>query len=130
MISISPVALDRDAIAPVIYFTCYIYNHRKDVLMSKWNTYKHMQDSGTFFADYGMMLMQTLQEAVEGIQILSEIANDCGLGINKNKSNIIIFNSKNQHEYIEDMHVTTNLTYLGVKIQNEKDCYKLQRIEA
>ena len=78
-------------------------------------------------------LMQTLQEAVQSIQILSEIANDCGLSINKNKSNIIIFNSKNQNqkpEYIEDIHVTTNITYLGVKIQNNKDCYKLQRIEA
>ena len=49
MISISPVALDRDAMAPVIFFTGYIYNHRKDVLMSKWNTYKHTQDSGTIF---------------------------------------------------------------------------------
>ena len=63
------------------------------------------------------------------IQILSEIANDCGLSINKNTSNIIIFNSNNQPEYIEDIHVTTNITYLGVKIQ-KKDCYKLQRIEA
>ena len=83
-----------------------------------------------FFADDGMILMQTLQEAEKSIQILSDIANDCGLSINKNKSNIIIFNSKNQPEYIEDIHVTTNITYLGVKIQNKKDCYKLQRIEA
>ena len=83
-----------------------------------------------FFADDGMILMQTLQEAEKSIQILSDIANDCGLSINKNKSNIIIFNSKNQPEYIEDIHVTTNITYLGVKIQNKKDCYKLHRIEA
>ena len=69
-----------------------------------------------FFADDGMILMQTLQEAVQSIQILSEIANDCGLSINKNKSNIIIFISKTQPEYIEDIHVTTNITYLGVKI--------------
>ena len=48
-----------------------------------------------FFADDGMILMQTLQEAKESIQILSNIAKDCGLSINKNKSNIIIFNSKN-----------------------------------
>ena len=76
------------------------------------------------FADDGMILMQTLQEAVQSIQILSEIANDCGLSINKNKSNIIIFNSKNQPEYIEAIHVTTNITYIGVNIQNKKDCYK------
>ena len=41
-----------------------------------------------FFADDGMILMQTLQEAEKSIQILSEIANNCGLSINKNKSNI------------------------------------------
>ena len=73
--------------------------------------------------------MQTPQEAEKSIQILLEIGNDCGLSINKKKSKIIIFNSKNQHEYIEDIHVTTNITYLGVKIQNKKDCFKLQRIE-
>ena len=67
-----------------------------------------------FFADDGMILMQTLQEAGKSSQILSEIANDCVLNINKNKSNIIIFNSKNQPECIEDIHVTTNITYLGV----------------
>ena len=54
-----------------------------------------------FFADDGMILMHTLQEAKESIQILSNIAKDCGLIINKNKRNIIIFNSKNQPEYID-----------------------------
>ena len=82
------------------------------------------------FADDGMILMQTLQEAKESIQILSNIAKDCGLSINKNKSNIIIFNSKNQPEYIEDIPITTSITYLGVNINNKKDCYKLQRTEA
>ena len=82
-----------------------------------------------FFADDGMILMQTLQEAKESIQILSNIAKDCGLSINKNKSNIIIFNSKNQPEYIEDIPITTIITYLGLNIHNKKDCYKLQRIE-
>ena len=83
-----------------------------------------------FFADDGIILMQTLQEAKKSIQILSEIANDCGLSIKNNKSNIIIFNSNDQPEYIEDTPVTTNITYLGSKIHNKKDCYKLQRIEA
>ena len=76
-----------------------------------------------FFADDGMILMQTQQEAKESIKILSNIAKDCGLSINKNKSNIIIFNSKNQPEYIEDIPITTSsITYLGVNINNKKDC--------
>ena len=47
-----------------------------------------------------------------------------------NKSNIIIFNSNNQPGYIEDIQITTSITYLGVNIHNKKDCYKLQRTEA
>ena len=46
-----------------------------------------------FFADDGMLLMQTLQGDKESIQILSNIEKDCGLGINKNKNNIMIFNT-------------------------------------
>ena len=77
-----------------------------------------------FFADDGMILMQTIQEAEKSIQLLSENTNDCGLSINKNKSNIIIFNSKNQPEYTEAIHVTTNITYIGVKK------YKIKRTAA
>ena len=40
-----------------------------------------------FFAD-GMILMQPLQEAKESMQILANIAKECGLSINKNKNNI------------------------------------------
>ena len=68
-----------------------------------------------FFVDDEMILIQTLQEAKENIQILSNIAKDCGLSINKNKSNIIIFNSN-----IEDILITTSITYLGVNIHNKK----------
>ena len=72
------------------------------------------------FADVGMILMQTLQEAKESIQILANIAKYCGLSINKNKSNILIFNSNNQPEYIEDIPITTSITYLGVNKHNKK----------
>ena len=37
---------------------------------------------------------------------------------------MIIFNSKNQPEYIEDIRVTTNITYLGVKIKKTATSYK------
>ena len=83
-----------------------------------------------FFADDAMILMRTQQEAKESIQILSNIAKYCGLSINKNKSNRIIFNSNNQPEYIEDIPITTSITYLGVNTHNKKDCHKVQRTEA
>ena len=73
-----------------------------------------------FFADDGMILMKTLQEAKESIQIFSNIAKDCGLSINKNNGNIIICKSKNHPAYIEDIAITTSITYLGVNIHNKK----------
>ena len=45
-----------------------------------------------FFADDGMILMQSLRETKESIQVLMNIAEECGMNINKTKSNIMIFN--------------------------------------
>ena len=42
-----------------------------------------------FFADDGMILMQSLRETKESIQVLMNIAEECGMNINKAKSNII-----------------------------------------
>ena len=50
-----------------------------------------------FFADDGIILMQSLKETIDSIKILSEIADECGLSINKSKSNILIFNSETRH---------------------------------
>ena len=82
-----------------------------------------------FFADDGIILMQSLKETIDSIKILSEIADECGLSINKSKSNILIFNSDEQPKEINGIPVTTCLNYLGVKVHNKKDCFSLQREE-
>ena len=52
-----------------------------------------------FFADDGMIVMQSLRETKESIQVLMIIAEECGMNINKDKSNIMIFNHKEKiHE--------------------------------
>ena len=53
-----------------------------------------------FFADDGMIIMQSLKETIDSIKILTDIAQDCGLSINKAKSNILIYNSKEQPYHI------------------------------
>ena len=78
-----------------------------------------------FFADDGIILMQSLQEARESIQVLTDINK-----INKRKSCILIYNNKNQPTQIEDIPVTSSFVYLGVTLQNKRDCYKLHRIES
>ena len=54
-----------------------------------------------FFADDGMIIMQSLKETIDSIKILTDFAQDCGLSINKAKSNILIYNSKEQPDHIE-----------------------------
>ena len=82
-----------------------------------------------FFADDGIIMMQSLQEARESIKVLTGISQKCGLSINKRKSSILIYNNKDQPSHIEDIPVTSSFVYLGVTIQNKRDCYKLHRIE-
>ena len=38
--------------------------------------------------------------------------------------------NKNQPTQIEDIPVTSSFVYLGVTLQNKRDCYKLHRIES
>ena len=77
-----------------------------------------------FFADDGM------RETKESIQVLMNIAEECGMNINKDKSNIIIFNHKEKiHEdNIEGIQITDTINYLGVTIQNKRDCFNLYHI--
>ena len=63
--------------------------------------------------------------------MITEIAKECGLNINKEKSNIMIYNYKEAtEEYIEGISVTKKINYLGITIQNKKDCFKLQKMES
>ena len=63
--------------------------------------------------------------------MITEIAKECGLNINKEKSNIMIYNYKEAtEEFIEGISVTKKINYLGITIQNKKDCFKLQKLES
>ena len=84
-----------------------------------------------FFADDGILLMKSLKEKKESITVISVIAKENGLSINKDKSNIMIFNYKEiTEEFIEYISVTNKINYLGITIQNKKDCYKIQKLES
>ena len=84
-----------------------------------------------FFADDGKILMQSLRETKESIRVLMNIAEECGININKDKSNIMIFNHKEKiHEdNIEGIQITDTINYLGVTIQNKRDCFKKHTIK-
>ena len=83
-----------------------------------------------FYADDGLIFSSSTEEAKKTIQKLTLIADDCGLKLNKEKSNILIFNSEHNPENIENIKVTENINYLGVAITNKKDCLKKHKINS
>ena len=85
--------------------------------------------SSLFFADDGLIFSGNIETAMEIIQILTEISNECGLELNKDKSNIIIFNMKerDQPHEIEGIIVVKQIKYLGVLIDNKRKLFKSQR---
>lgn len=69
-----------------------------------------------FFADDGLILSQSVEEARENIRQVITISAKYGLDINKEKSNIIATNMKDQIDDIEGIKVVDDIKYLGIKI--------------
>ena len=67
-----------------------------------------------FFADDGLVIATNIEEAKGNINILVKICKECGLEINKEKSNILIFNMVDKPEEIEGIKVTESIKYLWV----------------
>ena len=57
-----------------------------------------------------------------------EQGDSSGLRINKEKSSILIFNSKDRPEIINGIKVTDGIRYLGMTVTNKKKCFKAHRI--
>lgn len=73
-----------------------------------------------FFADDELMMAQSVEEAEEGVKIPTEVAKEHGLELNKEKCNILIFNTKEQIESIEGINVTSKMKYVRVKVTNKR----------
>lgn len=61
------------------------------------------------------------------IEALTDLSHTTGLKINKDKSNVLIFNSKLQIEEIKGIKVTSDLKYLGITVTNKRNCFKTQK---
>ena len=83
----------------------------------------HFKISSLFFADDGLLLNHSIQEAEMSIEALTEIGKKYGLEINKGKSHVIIFNLDNYPESIRGIDTTTTIQYLGVTVNNSRNCF-------
>ena len=77
-----------------------------------------------FFADDGMLLTNNELEPKEIMEETIKISTKYGLEINKEKSQIIIYNLKNKPDKIKDIQVTDKMKYLGIIINDSKKCFK------
>ena len=82
-----------------------------------------------YFADDGLLPANLVEEAAVNLKIVIQISRHFGLEINKAKSNIMIFNMKEQPDNIEDIEVVNKITYLGIEIDNKRNYFKSQRIK-
>ena len=69
------------------------------------------------------------EEAVKNIKDLIEISKSCGLELNKEKSYFILYNVNEKIEEIEGIKVTDKMKYLGVNINNQKNCFREHKEE-
>lgn len=87
----------------------------------------HFKISSLFFADDGLILATSVQDAEVMIDTLINSAEHCGLSINIAKSKIIVFNMKDQPRSIRNIQVNDEIKYLGVLINNTKNCFNNQK---
>ena len=84
--------------------------------------------SSLFFADDGLILTENLQAAVDTIGMLIQISKECGLDLNKEKSNIIMYNLKEQPMEIEGIQVVSQIKYLGVMLSNKRKLFQAHKL--
>ena len=82
-----------------------------------------------FFADDGLLLSDNIQDAANIINKLEEVGNYCGLNINKSKSHHLINMNKDNISDISNIEVVNNIKYLGVKINEGRNCFKEHKQE-
>ena len=77
-----------------------------------------------FYADDGLLLARSCGEAEDMIQMVIEVAGECGLNINKGKSNVLLFNHDGTRpEEVGGIRVSNTIRYLGADARGSKMCF-------
>ena len=82
-----------------------------------------------FFADDSLTMAETKENATKNLKILKRVSESFGLKINKEKSKILVFNSKEDIKEIEGIQVVEKIKYLGIIIDNKKELFQSHKEE-
>ena len=77
-----------------------------------------------FFADDSLTMAETKENAKKNLEILKRVSESFGLKINKEKSKILVYNSKEDIKEIEGIEVVDKIKYLGIIIDNKKELFQ------
>ena len=73
------------------------------------------------------MLSHSLKDAKDNLDIITQISREYGLEINSEKSCVLIFNVREQHEHLCNIKVLQKMNYLGIEIDNKRKYFETQR---
>ena len=86
-----------------------------------------MKIGSLFFADDSLGIAKNEKDARENLKIIIETSRKFGLEVNKEKSNILIYNKEEEITRIEEIEVVKKIKYLGLEIDDDRDMFKSQR---
>lgn len=88
----------------------------------------HLLNIGVlFYADDGLVMAQSLEDAKANLEIIVDVSRSCGLEINKDKSSVTIWNMKEQPTSILGIKVQDQVKYLGIVMENKRNVFKQQK---
>ena len=85
-----------------------------------------------FYADDGLVMARSREEASGMVGVLEECAREYGLTINRGKSACMVFNEQGDGGMVNEVNgigVVEEMRYLGVKVVNVRDCFRVNRKE-
>ena len=83
--------------------------------------------SSLFFADDSMLFAKTKEDTEKNLRIMTEVAMEYGLEINKEKSKVMVYGAGEDHDMVGGIGVVKSMKYLGLMIDDDKDIFKTQK---
>ena len=76
-----------------------------------------------FFADDSLIMEENMNNMKRTLRITTELSNEYGLELNKNKCKILVFNRKTEIKDLDGIEVVNEIKYLGFTINNKKNMF-------
>ena len=80
-----------------------------------------------FYADDGLLMTRSVEEAERGIRELRRVVGIYGLEMNIRKSEVMIYNKEEKPQQIGGIGVVEEIRYLGVRVQSNRNIFEKQR---